>query len=401
MKINQPAPTNLSPYTSRNGTAQGSGTYRIGQILHATVVSNSHHGQVSLRIGNTEVTASSQIALQQNTHLSLKVIQLQPRLLLQVMPGAGNNPLQEALKNLLPRQISLAPLLAELAHKTQTRETSSRSSPGTARNALLAALPERSDIRQAEGLQRAVMQSGLFLEAKLATTAAINTTNLSSDLKSLLLRYMKSLKQTHDDSPAKTSMAQTHSKQQSGEIPPPLKGRLPLPHPPAPCNPTSTQDSEPNDPALHKKLQGALARLGLLQIATAENFDDGHTLWQLEIPVRHGNAIEMVALTIEKEQAGTRNDEPTDASWAVNLSLDLPTLGPLQSRINMDTAGLSTTFWSESPETLSIIENRLAELRANFEQHGLKPHRLSCRAGQQPASQTPPQPEPPLIDYQI
>lgn len=401
MKINQTTGTNFSGFEGRTGSAQAPASYKIGQILEATVLASSRHGQVNLHLGNAEIMASTNIALQQNAHLSLKVMQLQPQLLLQILPLPGNTALQEAMKNFLPKQASLAPLLAELVHKSLVKETNpNQVALKNAGNVVVAALPGRSQMKQAEGLKQAILQSGLFLEAKLAKSPMPGKPGLSTDLKTLLLRYLSALSRSQKNA---ISEEQFQRLSTGKEILPPLKGRLPINYPRMLYNDNSaTQAFELDSSALLKKLQAALARLGLLQVATVENMEDGRTLWQLEIPVRQGNAVETVALTIEKEATKASEESTDKAHWAVNLSLDLPQLGPLQSRISMDKLGLSTTFWSETPKALSLIETRLSELRAKFEQHGMEIHKLSCRPGQQ----TTPgasllQKDGPLIDYQV
>ncbi len=487
MKINKPDPTHFSTYEPRPGKALAPASYKIGQILNAIVLSNSHQGRVAIRIGNMELTASTTIALQRNTPLELKVALFQPTLQLQILLPGGGNPLHEAMLKMLPQQTSLAPLLAELAFKAQAKQhTAAPAPPQAAIKNLLAALPTRQDIRQTDGLQRAVAQSGLFLEAKLATAASSQRPALATDLKSLLLRYLDTLQQSRSEQavtrPATQPAVQpatppgqygaaltrqtTTAPQQpasgqpqtpearlapntvagaavrtatspvpgaparpvsapppgpaapgnslhaelkatlasgrvSAEVPPPLRGRLPQPQPRVShVAPTPAGAIETYHPALLKQLEGALARIGLHQVATAENFNEGQNLWQLEIPVRHGNAVEIVALTIEKEIARSSSDTADEDAWSVNLSLDLPNLGSLQSRISMDKQGLSTTFWTRSRHNLSLIENRLPELRRNLELHGLEINQFKCIDGQQPTAHAA-KADGSLIDYQI
>ena len=409
MKVNKPEQTHFTTNEPRPGKALAPASYKIGQILNAIVLSNSHQGRVAIRIGNMELTASTNIALQQNTPLELKVAQLQPTLQLRIMLPGGGNPLHEAMLKMLPQQTGLGPLLAELVFKAQAKPHTATPAPlQAAIKTLFAALPTRQDIRQADGLQRAVAQSGLFLEAKLAMAASSQLPVLATDLKSLLLRYLNALQQSRSEQavtrPA-TQPAGQPTPQASGrvsaEVLPPLRGRLPQPQPrvshvaPAPAGAIET-----SHPALLKQLEGALARIGLHQVATAENFNEGQNLWQLEIPVRHGNAVEIVALTIEKETARNSADTADEDAWSVNLSLDLPNLGSLQSRISMDKQGLSTTFWTRSRHNLSLIENRLPELRRNLELHGIEINQFKCLDGQQPTAHAA-KADGPLIDYQI
>ncbi|NNE64323.1 MAG: hypothetical protein HKN34_09590 [Gammaproteobacteria bacterium] len=409
MNINKPNTTHFSTFEPGQAKALAQASYKIGQVLNATVLTNSHQGRVAIRIGNMQLSASTNIALQQNTPLELKVAQLQPRLQLQILHPGGGNPLPEAMLKMLPQQTSLAPLLAELAFQAQAKQPATVPAPlQAALKKLIAALPTRQNIRQADGLQRAVAQSGLFLEAKLAAAAGGQHPQLATDLKSLLLRYLGTLRQSRFE-PAATRPATRPSAQAptlasgpvSAEVPPPLRGRLPQPQPQAsPVAPAATGAIETHHPALLKQLEGALARIGLHQVATAENFNEGQNLWQLEIPVRQGNAVEIVALTIERETARNSADTEDEDAWSVNLSLDLPNLGSLQSRISMDKQGLSTTFWTRSRNNLSLIEKRLPELRRNLELHGLEINQCKCIDGQQPTAPAA-KADGSLIDYLI
>ena len=425
MKINKPEQTHFTTNEPRPGKGPASASYKIGQILNAIVLSNSHQGRVAIRIGNMELTASTNIALRQNTPLELKVAQLQPTLQLRILHPGGDNPLQDAMLKMLPQQTSLAPLLAELVFNAQAKPHTAAPSPLQAviKN-LFAALSTRQDIRQADGLQRAVAQSGLFLEAQLATAVRSQHPALAADLKALLLRYLDTLQQSRSEQavtrpatqpagPPTTQPAGPPTTQSAGppttpasgpvsaELLPPLKGRLPQSQPRVShVASTPTAASETSQPLLLKQLEGALARIGLHQVATAENFNEGQNLWQLEIPVRHGNAVEIVALTIEKETARNSADTDDEDAWSVNLSLDLPNLGSLQSRISMDKQGLSTTFWTRSRHNLSLIEKRLPELRRNLELHGLEINQFKCIDGQQPKARAA-KADGSLIDYQV
>ena len=403
MKITQIVPASPGHFENKTGNTDTTGNYKIGQLLDARVLANSSQGQVSLRLGGVDVLASTKVPLQQNATLSLKVIQLQPRLLLQVLTASVYNPLQEAKLNLLPRQSSMAPLLAELIHKTSTKEvTMNQSSQKSAGQLLVAALFGRNEIKRPGGLQKAIRESGLFLEANLAAQKPA----ASSDLKILLLRYLSTLAKTQRETlPSDLSRMLSAISLPDAEVYPPLKGRLPIRHPIAKFNEAiENPDNQRSSLDLIKKIEGAVARIGLLQVATLDSVDEGLRIWQLEIPLRHGDTVETVSLTIEKEQTETAGDEAESERWAVNLSLDLPQLGALQCRINNDVQGISTTFWSDSTKTLSVLESRLFELRASFERIGLQIHNVNYRQGQQPLAASLNTEYPaasPLIDIQI
>ena len=102
MTIDKPITSNYSSIERQSYTQHSFGSLKHGQILNAVALSNSHHGHVRLKIGNSIVTAATHIALQQNTQLRLEVVQTQPRLLLRLTPSTANqlglNPVHDALR---------------------------------------------------------------------------------------------------------------------------------------------------------------------------------------------------------------------------------------------------------------------------------------------------------------
>ena len=128
MKITQIVAATPGQFDNKSGKTPSTASYKIGQVLDARVLTNSSQGQVSLRLGGVDVLASTKIPLQQNSALSVKVLQLQPQLLLQVLTAPAYNPLQDAKSNLLPKQAALAPLLAELIHKTTKQQAAASQS---------------------------------------------------------------------------------------------------------------------------------------------------------------------------------------------------------------------------------------------------------------------------------
>ena len=108
-------------------------------------------------------------------------------------------------------------------------------------------------------------------------------------------------------------------------------------------------------------------------------------LWQLEIPVRQGNAVDTLAITIERQ--GEQTDD--DAGWSVQMALELPSLGEIEMRISLNQQIATTIFWSESEVTLQRIESQADTLRGHLEQHGIKLQNIHCHFGKpQPVETT-------------
>ena len=373
-----------------------------GQVIDAVVLGNSDRGQVNIRIGDRVISAATNIALQQKAHLLLEVVKTQPQLLLRLIPSTAETtaarPLQQALVTLLPQQLGLAPSLAGLIHKSLIESRSpAQAQLRSMMIALTNAIPGRDTLSRAEGLRQAIQQSGLFLEGQLARSLVRSRADVSRDIKACLARTRHGLSHLPGGTASRPGAnAPFPDPGDSGG--PPRNRALPIPQHRVPLGfLSSTTDIDASVPELLNNAKGALARLGLLQVATAENFDNGEFMWQLEVPVKHSDGIEVVSMTIEQE----RNDKAGDAPdrWVVNLALDLPRLGPLLIRISMFERGVSTCFFSDSAPARSIIEHEFETLRSKLAQRGVDNLSLCCRQGTPPVTPATELPEP-NIDLQ-
>ncbi|MGB5278207.1 MAG: flagellar hook-length control protein FliK [Gammaproteobacteria bacterium] len=361
------------------------GALKPGQVIDAVALSNSRDGHVNLRIGNAVIAASTNISLQKNTHLLLEVVQTHPQLLLRLIPTTAGptaiQPLQDAITNLLPRQDGLAPSLAGLIHKVFIEGKSAEQQKlRVLLSSLLRALPGRGSMAQAEGLRQAMLHSGLFLEAMLSRLPGTKRTDTSRDIKACLSRLLTELEYCKQKLRVAVDYKNTPVSMLSNNVIPPRKKGLPIPQERAPVSfsPVSG-DIQEDIPDLIYSARAAIARLGLLQVCSAENFNNGEYLWQLEIPVKHTNAVEIVSISIEKDQKNGINHE--SCSWIVNLAVNLPELGPIQIRVSVFEQGISSCFWPESTVTGTLIHNQFERLRARFEQQGISTLNLSCQVG--------------------
>jgi len=200
MIVTRPITTNYGSLERNHFSKQSAGALKLGQIINAVAQSNSSQGHVNLQIGNSVLTASTNITLQQHTQLLLEVVQLHPRLLLRLIPSSAHSvsakPLQDAMISFLPRQTGLAPSLAGLIHRTLIEgQLLQQQSIRTLVNNLVNALPVRSSINNSEGVRRIMLHSGLFLEALLARHAGKARLDTSRDIKACLLRLQQGLAQ--------------------------------------------------------------------------------------------------------------------------------------------------------------------------------------------------------------
>ena len=213
--------------------------WRTGQILQATLVAKPKSDSFTIKIGSTTLQATGTPTQQQaaaievGAKLQLQVVQVKPQVTLKVMPPP--NPASgtaEAMKQHLPKQAPLPPLLANLAAltKPQAQPTPLPLPPDLIANIknLVKQLPTAQTMLKGNGdsIKQAIKDSGLFMEQTLtnATTAQTKSNVLDHDFKANMLRILEQLKNyqqqsketTRTQTPAQTKEApsQTHQTQQ-------------------------------------------------------------------------------------------------------------------------------------------------------------------------------------------
>ena len=385
------APLIKAPSTAANlgrpepglSNQQVPGSMKVGQLVDALVLSTDHYGQVKLRIGNTVLTASTDRNLPKDPHLLLQVKQLRPQLILQLISTTNEKtalkPLQDAVSSFLPRQDGLAPSLASLLHKTFSSSKSKQQQYLRALiSSLVRAIPERHSISHAEGLRQAIMHSGLFLEAILSRSRKHKKTDTSRDIKACLLRLQRGLEQHQQQGTSISGERASTVPLLANRIMPPIKKGLPVPQHNASISlAPGAGDKQDLVPDMMTRTRSALSRLGLLQAFSAENFNQGECVWQLELPVQHREAVEIVAISIEKDEQHRTKGKQT--SWVINLAVDLPGLGGVQIRVSVFEQGVSSCFHPASSTTAELIDLQFHRLRARLEKRGVTVLNLSCQ----------------------
>jgi flagellar hook-length control protein FliK len=312
-------------------------SWAVGQILDARVVAHDAAAQTAtLRIGSVTVEARSELPLPVGETIRLQVVASGQTVVLRpaILPDEQTTVLQQAWRQSLPRQTEIAPLVNQLLQLSQAATSPSPSLP-----APLAALvkqianvvPQVNTLVTPEGVKRALADSGITLEAKLARPDA----SPASDFKAALLQ---------------------------------LRSRLveaPLPGVPA--------------AELLAKTDGALARIQLHQLASIPTETVPVPLFA-EIPLRDGDRADVLRLAIEPQAQGQeRPDAPR--AWTVWLSLSPGDLGPVHCRITVQGESAAVSFWAERADTARLFQERLGELEAGLADDGFTAGRLHAQAG--------------------
>lgn len=401
-------------------------TWRVGQVLAATVVANPQPGQTELRIGNLQVRAhTGALELSIGQQLRLEVASLKEQPVLKLLGLLQANPLTLAVRDTLPRQQPLTPLMTALA-RIAAGAQSQQLPPAVTRFAreVFERLPNAASVATASGLRQALRDSGLFLETKLAQAAppagmpkpATRNVETSRDFKANLLRLLNVLREDvansapgmrNVGSPAASSNAAPLSPMPAigpqdaalsrtpavavPELGTPLqRGQAPLP-PLTTARLLGEQEFALTTRELQRQTEGALARVQLNQLSSLPQERQAGMEWLVELPVRREQETDVWNLRISRHAGHDDQRGQADAGggWSVMLAFDLPGIGPLQTRVNLRGDQISAQFFSRAPGTLALVQEHLPLLQARLRQAGLGIDELSCHHGQIPTTAAP------------
>ncbi|MBL4797170.1 MAG: flagellar hook-length control protein FliK [Oleispira sp.] len=304
-------------------------------------------------------------------------------------------------------------LVKELTTKTDTvlepkkDLTSDKAEPNTGLKTNLASIVKRtakalSDNSQAvlSNLVRTRTPSTAITKTRIAdsplTTSTLTTTNTSANLPSstttqwqnpLLNNSLMSLDDLlqspllqNPSSNNKFALSQIlsgHSVSGQGDQ---LEGlRIPLNWP----------ERSGNDAVLIRNLQNLLGHIEREQIqqmqsTEANQSNNPNQLQQnqqwVPLLINYQQQLQLIEFYMDKEerlnQAGEKKQH-----WFINLHFDLPRLGKLGIEISMLDNECNTTFWSESPSSLSQLSQHIKPLRQRLTEQGIVVTDIQSRHG--------------------
>lgn len=391
--------------------------WQVGQVLQAVAQRSAAAGEtLVVRVGNETLQLQLRFAVAAGETLALKVLSLQPQLTLAVAPrsaavspspaatpAAASSPSPPmsstptggtaAARVLLPVQEGGAHLLMLLS--TASRQDGLPPPVRAAMMQLMQAMLPATQAGNAAMLRRAIRDSGILFEAKLARAVLTGKppAGLEQDLKGLLLRLAASLPETRNHPQSQTAAATPTAT--SGAYrgvaghppPPPTKESLPLPQARAPEPPPMTREALLA--ALRQAVDGVTARIGLHQLIAAETQQGPEALrWLLELPLRAADGHhDLVHMLIERDPPRRGKDE--EHRWTAVIALDLPELGPVSAHISLGGQGKTVSVWfkSSSATTVRQINDSLPRLSAALGGRDLAVIGLGCHR-EEPLSPT-------------
>lgn len=379
-------------------------SWRVGQILQATVIRPLSPQIVLLQINQQILPAETPINLTSGQRLGLQVTQLTPKPILNIMLPVPDEPvIQSTLREILPRQTGMAPLLANLNWIVTQQSEQARLLPAPvviAARDLLNKLAKSEQITQPNALKTAITDSGLLLERKLVDPQRReNPAEFDRDIKALLLRLLNVTTQNKPATPGQPSVTSSPNITTTSlpPLPSPIATTLP---PPQHLTPKAESVAETTLHQLSNLLQvmhelgrqteGSLARLQLQQLNSLPQPDQPTQLWSFELPIRQQEHVNVFQFFIEGEAPSDDKKQRRKKRWAVTVAFNLKELGPAYARLGMEDEAVSATFWAERQETTTLIHQHLDELGQRFRRAGIEPNALQCFCGTPPVLKTRP-----------
>jgi hypothetical protein len=340
-------PATLQPLidTSRNPIPSLLKQLQVGQTLEARVLQQVQPGLLRLQIATTELLARSRVMLSSGTRLQLEVIKGQPLPELRVLrESTALDRQQDAVRSAMSRQLppnEVREKVSELLAQTQT----SRQAAGVRQlnHILQNAGVQLNQLTPAQ-LRRAIEQSGLFHESRLASGLPFNP----ADTKTLLLHLLANLRSAGG------------TRQES------------LQPPPGDTGAAARRDSGGDSllARLTRLIEASVSRIQLQQAATLPAEESPRQAWQIDLAILLPDEAHDTMLRIEREEGSEDTDGAS--TWAVNLAFQFDSIGTLQTRIALAGERVSVTFWSAQDTTHRRIEQRLPNLKEAFEAQGLE-----------------------------
>ncbi|HHJ80662.1 MAG TPA: hypothetical protein ENJ65_03410, partial [Candidatus Tenderia electrophaga] len=367
MEINGPPPSIIKPMPLPNAI----NSWQVGQVLQATVIKQAGPQSLILQVANQQLQAETSINLPAGQKLELRVSQLGDKPILQArilnpiqtsapqanQPVATDAAINMLLKQALPKQASMASLLANLVWLNQSASKTAVIPAPVLHiiKQLVKQLPSRKSASNAGQLKQDILNSGIFLEnklSKLANDGAKQTDKPAADLKLSLLRLLGAIQKTAKPDNARPphplpSQTGNQANFQQAFTLPPLRGQMPQPQAQANANLSGLGNLPQLLSALTKQVESSLARTQLHQAASLPNSDQTPINLAFELPVRNQQHVDIFDISINEEEKNNPNKKDNKRQWSINLAFDLDGLGPVHSKLKMIDNKISTTFWSE------------------------------------------------------
>ena len=254
----------------------------------------------------------------------------------------------ETVKQATPIQESPSELVNQLIKNLSTinkNESIPDNLKRLAKNILNSIPHIKSERVSPKQLKQFVLNSGLFLEAKLSLTTEKDDLNLQDDFKNQLLKIHHALKQELE-----------------------VK------------NPKNLQSSDVDlIKEMQQKTESSLAKIILNQLSSLPKEEGLKQAWVIDLPFLNREFSESIKIEINREQQDNEGDK--QKNWAVTITITPPELGTIHCKVSCFDKTINTRFWSDTEDVVSKITQNLDYLKTQFEKAGIETGHMSAHMG--------------------
>ncbi len=157
----------------------------------------------------------------------------------------------------------------------------------------------------------------------------------------------------------------------------------------AQTNPLAGALNEGLRPETFRLLQTALSQTESEQVRLVQTQDT--TQYQVPLMWRDNDTVkqDLLCLKRDDDQGASADGQKKQSRWQITLHFDLETLGPLDIELDLCPPAVSATFWSETSDTLSEIQQALRPLRETLTSLGADVGELRARHGRKLPGEQP------------
>ena len=358
-------------------------TLPVGTVLTVEAVRDSASSQLLLLLAGRRFVlkpGGAAAEVQAGDKLTVRVTRSEPDIELALMSQTDG--VAAALRRELPQQASPLRLLANL-------EFLSRPAPGAVATAvdagasqaplarlpapvaqaietLLGSVPAARTLATPEGLEKALLASGVRLERLLAANPKDLEALLGSDWKASLLRLKDSL--------VKAGGTRGAAAPERSDAPLPTRHGVmnAMPRETPSLNLASAPDAVLGQ--LVQQVQESVARVTCNQLASLDPRQPSALPLLIEIPYRQPDGAGLLRVRVDREA----RPQAAGPVWSVEFALDLGAYGPLRGRVTLAEGHVSVAFQAEQTALARAIDERFDELRESLGDVGLPIGKLSC-----------------------
>tara|TARA_R110001606_G_scaffold18792_1_gene69904 strand:- start:805 stop:2472 length:1668 start_codon:yes stop_codon:yes gene_type:complete len=242
----------------------------------------------------------------------------------------------EALKQSLPKQLSLGDMSQLVKQLHSLNETSNANLPPQTQQALKQLMQNMPTLgaltTSPEAMKQAIQTSGLFSESLLANDSK---TQIPADLK-LNLTKLKDAQES---------------------IGPMRLGSIPT-----------------------EQIANAIERITTSQLrhfSEPNQFNTPTYPLHIELPIKHGQSPSFVQIEIDKD-ASSEEQEKQDRRWLVKLKFDFEETGRFDARASIQANKVGILFAAEDPETVQKLQKNLSTLKQQLKDKDIEIERLDA-----------------------